>query len=191
MDLALDILAGLGLAAACGLRPFLPGLVFGALATADVGVNVTGTDLAFLEQPWFLLILTVLFVLSLIFHGYAGREPAASALAGIGVGMGGLLFAGELAGDGYAWWPGVLAGVLIAAAAQVATRPVIAGARERLEAEHTGGLPVYLEIVAGIVAALSILAPPVSLIVVGFLVALYLQRRRRDGEKYAGLRSLR
>ncbi len=191
MTIALDILAGLGLALACGLRPFLPTLVFGAVALASLTLDLDGTDLAFLAEPWFLLAVTALFVASIIFHGYASRPVAASALSGLAIGLGGLLFAGELASDGYTWWPGIIAGAVAAAFTQVATRDVLTGARERLDAEHRGGLPVYIEVVAGLAAAVAIFLPPVSLIYLAFLIRLLLARRRRDGEKYAGLRSLR
>jgi hypothetical protein len=39
MKLVLDILQGMGLASATGLRPFLPALLAGALATEDLGVD--------------------------------------------------------------------------------------------------------------------------------------------------------
>lgn len=191
MTLALDILAGIGLAAACGVRPFLPTLAFGGFAIADLGVNVSGTDLSFLEQPAFLLVVTVFLVASLLLHGYAAREPAASAIAGLGIGLGAVLFAGELASDGYTWWPGIVAGAAIAAFSQFAVRDTVRGARERLGDEHRGGLPIYLELVAGLAAMLAIVAPPVSIVYIVFLVRLLLARRRRAGEKYAGLRSLR
>jgi len=191
MTLLLDILAGLGLALACGLRPFLPVLVFGALALSGLTLEIDGTDLAFLAEPWFLLVMAAFLTVSIIFHGYAAKPIAASALAGISLGLGGLLFAGALADDGYAWWPGILAGVAAAAFAQLALRNVLAGARERLPREHLGGLPVYLEIVAGLAAAIAGLIPPVSLIYAGFLALLLLRRRGRDDGKYAGLRSLR
>lgn len=191
MTLALDILAGIGLAAACGIRPFLPTLVFGALAAAHAGVDLRGSDLAFLAEPWFLLIITIAFVASILLHGYAAREPMASALAGVAVGLGGLLFAGELAQDGYTWWPGIIAGAAVAFFAQYAVRDVLSGARERLGAEHRGGLPVYLEVVAGLAAAVAVFLPPVSLVYVAFLARLLVARRRRAGEKYAGLRTLR
>ena len=40
MKLLLDILQGIGLSAAAGVRPFLPTLAAGALASADVGVDI-------------------------------------------------------------------------------------------------------------------------------------------------------
>ena len=48
MDFLLDILQGAGLAAAIGIRPFLPVLLAGALAPADLGIDFEGTEFAFL-----------------------------------------------------------------------------------------------------------------------------------------------
>jgi len=50
MQLLLDILQGAGVATATGIRPFLPALAVGALASADLGVDFDGTDYAFLEH---------------------------------------------------------------------------------------------------------------------------------------------
>ena len=50
MDYLLDLLQGLGIAAAIGIRPFLPTLLAGALAAADVGLDFDGTDFSFLED---------------------------------------------------------------------------------------------------------------------------------------------
>ena len=48
MDFLLDLLQGAGLAAAIGIRPFLPVLLAGALASADLGLYFEGTDFSFL-----------------------------------------------------------------------------------------------------------------------------------------------
>ena len=62
MDLALAIAQGIGLALACGIRPFLPALLAGALASANLGLDFGGTDFVFLERSWFLLAVVVLLV---------------------------------------------------------------------------------------------------------------------------------
>jgi hypothetical protein len=55
---------GLGLALAAGLRPFLPALLAGALASAGA-LGVTFAHVFhFLEAGWWLLAVTVAFVLS-------------------------------------------------------------------------------------------------------------------------------
>ncbi len=60
MEFVLDLLQGAGIAAAIGIRPFLPVLLVGALASADLGIDFDGTDFAFLEEWPFLLAVLVL-----------------------------------------------------------------------------------------------------------------------------------
>ena len=59
MDYLLALLQGLGIAAAIGIRPFLPTLFVGALAAGDIGLDYDGTDFAFLEQTGFLLAVVI------------------------------------------------------------------------------------------------------------------------------------
>jgi hypothetical protein len=191
MKLLLDILQGIGLSTAAGLRPFLPTLVAGGFATADVGVDYEGTSFAFLESPIFLLAIAIVMVLTFILRGRLDTPAGAAALAGIGIGLGGLLFAATLDDRSAVWWPGLIAGLAIAAFAGAAVRDLFTRTRARLDAEAAAALPVYAEAVAAVLAALSILIPPVSVLAVGFLVWLLLGGRRREGEKYAGLRILR
>ena len=60
MEFVLDLLQGAGIAAAIGIRPFLPVLLVGALASADLGLDFDGTSFAFLEEWPFLLAVLVL-----------------------------------------------------------------------------------------------------------------------------------
>ncbi len=192
MDLLLDILIGLGLAQAAGIRPFLPALVAGAAAKADVFVNFEGTDFSFLESSWWLAAMAALALAGLILRNeFATRPPLAAALQGMGMGMGALLFCAVLADDGFAWWPGIPAGLAGAWVAGAAVRDLFGRASARLDDEARSHLPVYAEGAAIVLAALSIVAPPVSLLSLGFFIWLLVGGRRRKGEKYAGLRSLR
>ena len=59
MDYLLALLQGLGIAAAIGIRPFLPTLLVGALAAGDIGIDFNGTDFVFLEQTAFLLVIVI------------------------------------------------------------------------------------------------------------------------------------
>ena len=59
-----DLLQGAGIAAAIGIRPFLPVLLVGALAAANLGIDFGGTDFAFLEQAPALAIVLVLLALA-------------------------------------------------------------------------------------------------------------------------------
>src|SRR5918995_4605636 len=109
MDFLLDLLQGVGLAAAIGIRPFLPVLLAGALASADIGLDFGGTDFAFLEE-WPFLLGVLLLVVLLDFAGRrAGREatdrpPLLYALLGLAVVLGALLAAGSVADRSSEWW---------------------------------------------------------------------------------------
>src|SRR4051812_29992669 len=60
MDFVLYLFQGIGLAASIGVRPFLPVLLTGVLASADLGLDFDGTDFAFLEAwPFLLAVLVV------------------------------------------------------------------------------------------------------------------------------------
>ena len=82
-------------------------------------------------------------------------------------------------------------GAAAAALGFAAARSLYLRVRRRLDAEAAGALPVYFEGTALAGAALSNLFPPLALVVVGALAWLLLGARRREGEKYAGLRILR
>ena len=194
MKLLLDILQGAGLATSAGLRPFLPALAAGALASGDLGVDFEGTDFAFLEDQWFLLVLAAGFVASVFGRRALEGPTGIAALQGIAIGLGALLCAASLDDRHDTWWYGLVLGAAIAAFAGSVSGALFARVRERFRArgdeQAAAALPVYLEGAALACAGLSVLAPPFALVAVGFLVALA-TRRGAGGEKYAGLRILR
>ena len=195
MDLALAIAQGIGLALACGIRPFLPALLAGALAAANLGIDFGGTDFAFLERWWFLLVAVVALVVVVALErrrGPAiGAGPLGAAVAGAGIGLGALLCAGSMADVSSTWWPGIPIGLACAAIGQAAVRGVLAGAATRLDAAARAALPVYADGASLVLAAVSVAAPPLSLVALAVCLWLLFRRRRREGEKYAGLRVLR
>ena len=191
MKLLLDILQGMGLSSATGVRPFLPALVAGGFAIADIGVDFEGTDFSFLEAPVFLLAVAIVMVLTLILRARLETPAGLAALQGIGIGLGALLFAATLDDRNDVWWPGLIGGMACAVLAGAAVRDLFIRTRARLDREAAAALPVYAEGVALVLAGLSILIPPVSLVAIGFFVWLLAGGRRRAGEKYAGLRILR
>lgn len=192
MQLLIDILQGMGLSGAAGVRPFLPALVAGALATADVGIDYEDTAFAFLEQPGWLLAVVLALIGAVVLTRREQLEgPLESATQGIGLGLGALLFAATLADNTDMWWPGLLAGGLCAALAAAATRSLTTRVRARLDAEARSALPVYLEGTAVLLAGLSVVAAPISVLALGFFAFLLRGGKRREGEKYAGLRILR
>jgi hypothetical protein len=193
MDFVLDLLQGIGIAAAIGIRPMLPVLLTGALASADVGLDFDGTNFAFLES-WPFLLAAVLVAAGLVYAGRARAvEPPALmyALATVCVVLGALEAAGSLADHGYSIAPGVVLGAAAALLGFVASRDLFIRVRRRLDPDAASALPVYAEGAALAGAGLSILFPPLALLVVGGLAWLLLGSRRREGEKYAGLRILR
>jgi hypothetical protein len=196
MDFILDLLQGAGIAAAIGIRPFLPVLLAGALASADVGLDFTDTDFSFLEA-WPFLLGALVLVAALEFVGRrAGREPADRApllyaVGAVALGLGALEAAGSVADRSDAWWAGLVAGVACAALGFQAARSLFGRVRRRLDDETAAALPVYAEGAALGAAGVSILFPPLALLVIGGLVWLLSGGRRRAGEKYAGLRILR
>jgi hypothetical protein len=196
VTLFLDICLGIGLALAVGLRPFLPALLACALARGDAGIDFAHTRVAFMEDPGFLLALLVGVLVIVTAERRLGPArvetgPLGAVFAGIGLGLGALLFGGALADDGYAFVPGLIGGIACAALAQAAARSLLRRTRARLDAEATATLPVYAEAAGLALAGLAVLAPPVSLLELAFLVWLLLGQRRRADRKFAGLRILR
>ena len=196
MDFLLDLLQGAGIAAAIGIRPFLPVLLVGALAAGNLGIDFNGTDFAFLEQAPALAIVLVMLALATFAVRRSGpeapeRPPYVAIFAALAVALGALQGAASLADRGHSIIPGLLVGAACAALGFVAVRDLLTRTRRRLDAETAGTLPVYAEGAALGAAGLSVLFPPLALLVIAGLVALLVGGRRRSGEKYAGLRILR
>jgi hypothetical protein len=195
MKLVLDILQGLGLASAVGLRPFLPALLAGALASGDLGLDFDGTQFAFLESPIWLLALVVALIVSVFIRSLLESPPGEAALAGIGIGLGALLCAASIDDRHATWWYGLIAGAAVALLASAVSRSLFARVRARFasanDSQAAAALPFYGEAAGTIVAGASILFPPLAIVAVGFLIALLVTGRRRSDQKYAGLRILR
>jgi ABC-type uncharacterized transport system permease subunit len=196
MDFLLDLLQGAGLAAAVGIRPFLPVLLAGALASGDVGLDFGGTDFSFLEEwPFMLGVLLLVGAVDLVGRR-AGRDapdrpPLVYVLAVIALVLGALLAAGSVADRSDDWWAGVVVGLACAALGFQAARSLFGRVRRRLDEQTANALPVYAEGAALLAAGLSILFPPLAILIIGALIWLLAGGKRRAGEKYAGLRVLR
>ncbi|HEX5922487.1 MAG TPA: DUF4126 family protein [Baekduia sp.] len=195
MKLALDILQGLGLASAAGLRPFLPALLAGALASGDVGLDFDGTQFAFLESPIWLLALVIALIASVFIRPLLEQPAGEAALSGIGIGLGALLCAASIDDRHATWWYGLIIGALVAYLASTVSRAIFGRVRARFasagDSQAAAALPFYGEATGLVVAGASILFPPLALVAIGFLVALLITGRRRGDQKYAGLRILR
>jgi hypothetical protein len=197
VHLAFDIFQGIGVAAAIGIRPFLPSLAAGALPAAGVELHFDHTSYSFLQSLPFLLAMVLGAVLLVVLDQGAWAQMLRSR-AGEGVmtllalALGALFFAGSLARDHHAAWPGWIGGVVCAAVGLAAARPFLSRLRARLdEAAAAVGLPVISDGSALLIAVLSVVAPPIGVVaLLGLLWLLYAGRGRGDA-KYAGLRILR
>jgi hypothetical protein len=194
VDFVLDLLQGAGIAAAIGIRPFLPVLLVGALASADLGIDFEGTSFAFLEEwPFLLAVLVLVMLLELVARRRTDVDagPIMYALLMLALILGALQGAASLADHDYVIAPGIVAGIAAAALGFFAARSLFSRVRRRLDTEAAAALPVYAEGAALGAAGLSILFPPLAVVVVAGLAWLLAGGRRRAGEKYAGLRILR
>jgi Domain of unknown function (DUF4126) len=196
VHLVFDIFQGFGVAAAVGIRSFLPTLAVGALAAGDVQIDFKGSDFAFLQHAPFLLVMVLgAIAVSLAERRLGGewlqRRGPAAILALVAAVLGALLFAAALAQGHYATWPGYIGGVVCAAVGIAATVPLFSRVRARLDASSQGALPLFAEAAALVLAVLSVLLPPVGLIGLLGLLWLLFAGRGREQSKYAGLRILR
>jgi hypothetical protein len=110
----------------------------------------------------------------------------------------GVLAAGAaLKGADEALWPALPVGIIGAGLAAVVARDVASGAARRqqdrltADAQASAGVTVIVVIAAVIVAAVSLVFKPFSLVVLVALVWLWASRRRQAERKHEGLRDLR
>jgi Domain of unknown function (DUF4126) len=203
LSLFLDIGTGAGLASATGVRPYLPPLLAGGLARGDMGIDFDGTDFTFLESTAFLAAVVALGVVAFLVErasarraqtastGRAARDPFDFLAGLIGMALGALLFAGALADNGHDTWIGLLLGPFCALLAWIAIGGLVERVRTRLEPDQAALLTAYADGAALLLAAIAVFVPPLALLAIPAFVLLIVGGRRREGEKYAGLRILR
>ena len=158
-----------------------------------MGLDFERTPYAFLESPAFFGVVLVLAALSVALdrRGAQSGGPREAGIGVVAVAIGALLFAGSLADAGYPAWPGLVAGVACAALGHLAARALFGGARRRLDRGAGTLLILYADATALVLAALAVLAPPLSLLALAALAALIVLARRSKGRKFEGLRILR
>jgi hypothetical protein len=192
MSVFLDTTTGMGLAGATGVRPYLPPLLAGVLARGDTGIDFDGTDWSFLESTGFLAAVVVIGVIAYLAERSEANRRAVELLSGVvGVVLGAMLFAGALADGGSESWPGLVGGVICAALGWRAVGGLVERARGRLEGGTAALLTAYADAAALLLAAIAVFVPPLSILAILGFVVLLAGGRRREGEKYAGLRVLR
>jgi hypothetical protein len=203
MSLFFDIGTGAGLSSATGVRPYLPPLLAGGLARGDIGIDFDGTDFSFLESTAFLGAVVAVGVVAFLVERSVANRAAADERRGrrrdpgdvlallLGLGFGALLFAGTLADDGHETWIGLLLGPFCALLGWIAIGGLIERVRNRLEPDQAALLTAYADGAALVLAAIAIFVPPLGYLAIPGFVLLLLGGRRREGQKYAGLRILR
>jgi hypothetical protein len=192
MSAFLDTTTGMGLSGATGVRPYLPPLLAGALARGDTGIDFDGTDWHFLESTGFLVAVLALGLIAYLAERSAANRRAVELFSGVaGVVLGAMLFAGALADGGSASWPGLVGGAICAALGWRAVGGLVERTRGRLSDGSAALLAAYADGAALVLAAIAIFVPPVSILAIVAFVVLLGGGRRREGEKYAGLRVLR
>ena len=203
MSLFFDIGTGVGLSSATGVRPYLPPLLAGGLARGDIGIDFDGTDFSFLESPAFLGAIVAVAVVAFLVERSVANRAAADKRRGrprdpgdvlallLGLAFGALLFAGTLADNGEETWIGLLLGPFCALLGWIAIGGLIERVRNRLEPDQAALLTAYADGAALVLAAIAIFVPPLGYLAIPGFVLLLLGGRRREGQKYAGLRILR
>ncbi len=204
MNLLFDIFQGIGIAAAIGIRPFLPSLVVGALAAGGIETHLEGTrfefahsSYSFLQSAPFLLVMAVGFVLLIaldrgVWQARLRSRPGFALISVVSLALGGLFLAGDLCHAGHRVWLGWIVGVVCAGLGIAAARPFLDRLRGRLDADAAAlGIPLIAEGSALLIAVLSVFVPPLGVVAAIALLVLLFRGRGRDQQKYAGLRILR
>jgi hypothetical protein len=197
-----DIGQGAGLATTSGARPLLAVIATGVLAHENVGIDFTGTDWAWMESWIFIGILAALFIAFWVMDREgkservrpggrateAGRQyQLLCALAGA------LLFAGSLADGGETSWPGLVVGAVIGFIGYLALGRLFMRANQRVFAAGDPGvvLGIGRDLLTIALTVLVVLADVAGYVVLLVALVLIVTARRREGEKYEGLRVLR
>jgi hypothetical protein len=173
------------------VRPYLPPLLAGGLARGDIGIDFDGTDWRFLESTGFLLAVLGVGLVAYLLERTENARAVEIFSGVLGIVLGALLFAGALADGGTDAWPGLVAGPICAFLGWRAIGGLVERARARLDGGAAALLTAYADGAALLLAAVAVFLPPVSILAIAAFVILLLGGRRREGEKYAGLRVLR
>jgi len=172
------------------------------MAHEDAGVDFSGTDWSWMESWIFIAALVVLFIgfWALDRAGTnrlvrpRGRPPEAEppyvVLCAI---AGALLFAGSLADGGETSWPGLVAGAIVGFIGYLALGRLFMRTNQRLQAAGDPGVVLGVGRDLGVIllTVLIVLVDPLGYVAFAAAIVLVLTARRREGEKYEGLRILR
>jgi uncharacterized membrane protein len=191
MNYLLDLLQGIGVAAAAGASPFLPLAVAAVAGLVDLGADYDGTSFSFVESPVLIALAVILAIVGVLARRRLETPQAERVTLALGVVFGAVVTAATIADRSDTWWPGLIAGGLAALVTGLAVQSLLRRTRSRLEDEQRSLLSVGGALGAGLVALLCIVVPPLGIVAVGAGVWLFLGGRRQDTSKHAGLRILR
>jgi uncharacterized membrane protein len=174
----------------------------GVLAHENAGIDFTGTDWAWMESWVFIGIVAVLFIAFWIMDR-EGKSPlirrggrateANPPYVFFCAAAGALLFAGSLADGGETSWPGLIAGAVVGFIGYLALGRLFMRANQRLLAAGDPGVLLGLgrDLLTVVLCVLSVLVDPIGYALLAAAIVLVFTARRREGEKYEGLRVLR
>ena len=199
MDFVFDLLQAAGIAAAVGIRPFLPVAAGRRARRGDLGMDFDGTDFAFLEEsPFLLAVGRRARRCSTWSRRRAGRDAASRLVLHVARGrrassLGALLAApARSPTTATRWSPASSSASSAPRSASPRARSLFARVRSAPGPEARRRAAALRARRAALAAAgLSVLFPPLAILVIAALAWLLAGGRRRAGEKYAGLRILR
>lgn len=191
MTYLLDLLQGIGIAAAAGVSPFLPLAVAAVAGLAGLGADYDGTDFSVLQSPVVLGLAIVLAVVAFVLRRRLEEGTGGRVMLALGMVFGAVVTAATIADHSATWWPGLIAGALAALVTGLGAQSLLRRTRARLDEDGRTTLAVGATLGAVVVAILAVVLPPLGLIAVIAGVWLYIGGRRRESSKHAGLRVLR
>lgn len=215
MDLLLDILTALGLGAAAGLAPFVAIASVVLLAALHVGLNPEDSGFSSVTDGVAVVIAALVLVQSFLANLSRGglRLRVAADRPGqplllwlVAALLGGLAGAVLFSAEGEEAVVGAVAaalgGVLVAFGftgffKRVGERMDRTDVKREAKGKTTGGpgdrraLAIGVDITAIVAVVLTLLVPPVGLVLPVLAVLMMYGDRRREAKKYEGLRSLR
>jgi uncharacterized membrane protein YoaK (UPF0700 family) len=191
MTYLLDLLQGIGIAAAAGVSPFLPLAVAAIAGLLKLGADYEGTSFSALQSPVVLVLAIVLAVAAFVLRKRFDNDAGRRVMLALGVVFGAVVTAATVADHSSTWWPGLIAGGLAALVTGLGAGSLLQRTRARLDQDGQTTLAVGATLGAVAVAILAIVLPPLGLIAVIAGIWLYVGGRRRQASKHAGLRVLR
>lgn len=191
MTYLLDLLQGIGIAAAAGVSPFLPLAVAALAGLVGLGADYDGTDFSVLQSPVVLVLAIVLAVVAFVLRRRFEDGAGGRVMLGLGMVFGAVVTAATIADHSSTWWPGLIAGALAALVTVLGVQSLLRRTRARLDNDSQTTLAVGATLGAVVVAILAVVLPPIGLIAVIVGIWLYIGGRRRESSKHAGLRVLR